>query len=325
MNIWCSICNVNKDTGNVNSCKLWLWGILLCNLNFVSMKKQLLLTILFAFSVIPVALHARSRIVNDTIFSKSLNTERVCSIYLPPSYGEIPGKKYPVLYLFHGMSQTNQDWVWRGHVQEVADRLIYAQEASEMIIVMPNAGGDIYKEVWNGFFNMPGWNYEDFFFKELLPYIEGKYQAIGNKENRAVAGLSMGGGGATGYGLWHAEMFASVYAMSALMSIPEAGAARFDNPDSKLAILTRAVIDRSCIKRVQEADEKTKQSLRTVRWFIDCGDDDFLLDRNIEFFQAMRNSGIPCQFRVRDGGHDWEYWHSALYMCLPFVSRTFDK
>lgn len=66
---------------------------------------------------------------------------------------------------FHGMSQTNQDWVWRGHVQEVADRLIYSQEAREMIIVMPDAGGDIYKEIWNGFFNMPGWLYEDFFLK----------------------------------------------------------------------------------------------------------------------------------------------------------------
>lgn len=75
------------------------------------------------------------------------------------------GEKYPVLYLFHGMSQTNQDWVWRGHVQEVADRLIYSQEAREMIIVMPDAGGDIYKEIWNGFFNMPGWLYEDFFLR----------------------------------------------------------------------------------------------------------------------------------------------------------------
>ena len=194
-----------------------------------------------------------------------------------------------------------------------------------MIIVMPNAGGDIYKEVWNGFFNMPGWLYEDFFFEEFLPYVESKYNVIGNKENRAVAGLSMGGGGATGYGLWHADMFASVYAMSALMSIPEEGAARFENPDSKLAILTRAVIDRSCIKRVSEADTNTIRALKSVRWFVDCGDDDFLLDRNIEFFQAMRKAGISCQFRVRDGGHDWEYWHSALYMCLPFVSRTFDK
>lgn len=299
--------------------------VFLCRLKFMSMNKHVFIVILSVLGLIPVSLFSRSRVVNDTIFSKKLNTERVCSIYLPPSYGEVPGKKYPVLYLFHGMSQTNQDWVWRGHVQEVADRLIYAQEASEMIIVMPDAGGDIYKEVWNGFFNMPGWLYEDFFFEEFLPHVESKYNIIGDKENRAVAGLSMGGGGATGYGLWHADKFASVYAMSALMSIPEEGAARFENPNSKLAILTRAVIDRSCIKRVAEAEENTVKALKSVRWFIDCGDDDFLLDRNIEFFQAMRKAGIPCQFRVRDGGHDWEYWHSALYMCLPFVSRTFDK
>lgn len=116
---------------------------------------------------------------------------------------------------------------------------------------------------------------------------------IGNKENRAVAGLSMGGGGATGYGLWHADMFASVYAMSALMSIPEEGAARFENPDSKLAILTRAVIDRSCIKRVSEADANTIQALKSVRWFVDCGDDDFLLDRNIEFFRRCARLAFP--------------------------------
>lgn len=114
-----------------------------------------------------MSLFSHSRVVNDTIFSKKLNADRAYSVYLPPSFGEVQGKKYPVLYLFHGMSQTNQDWVGRGHVQEVADRLIYSQEAREMIIVMPDAGGDIYKEIWNGFFNMPGWLYEDFFSKSF--------------------------------------------------------------------------------------------------------------------------------------------------------------
>lgn len=152
------------------------------------MNRPVFIVVLSVLALIPVSLFSHIRVVNDTIFSKKLNTE-------------VPGKKYPVLYLFHGMSQTNQNWVCRGHVQEVADRLIYAQEASEMIIVMPNAGGDIYKEVWNVFFNMPGWLYEDFFFKGFLPYVESKYNIIGNKENRAVAGLSMGGGGATGYGM----------------------------------------------------------------------------------------------------------------------------
>ena len=223
------------------------------------------------------------------------------------------------------MSQTDRDWVWRGHVQDVADRLVYSGEADEMIIVMPDAGGDIYKGVWNGYFDMPGWKYETFFFEEFLPYIENRYNIIGDKDNRAVAGLSMGGGGATAYGLWHPDMFSSVYAMSALMDIPEVGAARYENSDDKLAILTRAVKERSCIKFVEDSNDKIKVELRKVNWFVDCGDDDFLLDRNIEFFRALRKSGINCQFRVRDGGHDWEYWHSALYMCLPFVSRGFNN
>lgn len=273
------------------------------------------------FLIIPLQLFSRSRIISDTVYSKVLNASRNYSVYLPPSYDE--NKKYPVLYLFHGMSQTDRDWLFRGHVQEVADRLVYSGEADEMVIVLPDAGGDIYKGAWNGYFDMPGWKYESFFFDEFLPYIEMKYNIIGDKKHRAVAGLSMGGGGATAYGLWHSDMFSSVYAMSALMDIPEFGAAKYDNPDDKLGILTRVVKERSCIKFVESSDENVKTALRTVSWFVDCGDDDFLLDRNIEFFHALRNSGIKCQFRVRDGGHDWEYWHSALYICLPFVSRNF--
>ena len=117
--------------------------------------------------LIPLQLFSRSKVVSDSIFSSILNASRNYSVYLPPSYDE--GKKYPVLYLLHGMSQTDRDWVWRGHVQDVADRLVYSGEADEMIIVMPDAGGDIYKGVWNGYFDMPGWKYETFFFEEFLP------------------------------------------------------------------------------------------------------------------------------------------------------------
>jgi len=113
--------------------------------------------------------------------------------------------------------------------------------------------------------------------------------------------------------------------MSALMSIPEMGAAPAQKPDDKMAILTKSVIENSCVDFVANADEDRIANLRTVAWFVDCGDDDFLLDRNIEFTQAMRKKKIPCQFRVRDGGHTWEYWHSALYTCLPFVTRNFGK
>ncbi len=268
---------------------------------------------------------AQSKIITDSIHSKVLNAYRAYNVFLPKSYETDTNKKYPVLYLLHGMTDTNQAWSGRGHLQDVADQLIESGEACEMIIVTPNAGGNIYAGVWNGYFDMPGWSYETFFYTEFLPYIEKNYRVIGNKANRAIAGLSMGGGGATCYGQKHSEMYAAVYAMSALMSIPELGAAPAQKTDDKMAILTKSVIENSCVDYVESADEERIAKLRSVVWFVDCGDDDFLLDRNIEFTQAMRKKKIPCQFRVRDGGHTWEYWHSALYTCLPFVTRNFGK
>lgn len=92
-----------------------------------------------------------------------------------------------------------------------------------------------------------------------------------------------------------------------------------------MAILTESVKEHCAIRFVKEADEARIAALSSVKWFVDCGDDDFLLDRNIEFNQAMREKRIKHEFRIRDGGHTWEYWHSALYACLPFVSRNFGK
>ena len=136
----------------------------------------------------------------------------------------------------------------------------------------------------------------------------------------------MGGGGCTSYAQHHPELFSCAYAMSALMNIPATRAVPSD-PDGtdKVSLLTKSVRERDCIGYVKNAVDSTKESLRTVAWFVDCGDDDFLLDRNIEFVQAMHEAFIPVEFRVRDGGHTWEYWHSALYTCLPWISRNFNK
>ena len=73
------------------------------------------------------------------------------------------------------------------------------------------------------------------------------------------------------------------------------------------------------------ADEETVKALRTIDWFVDCGDDDFLLDTNTRFFREMKKAEVPCELRVRDGDHDWKYWSSALSIALPFVSNSFKK
>jgi enterochelin esterase-like enzyme len=261
---------------------------------------------------------AQGQVKVDSLKSEILKVNRKYSIYLPKSYTTNPERKYPVLYLLHGIFDNNNGWIQRGHLQDVANLLIDAGDAVEMIIVVPDAG-----TLWNGYFNMDGWNYEDFFFKEFIPHIEKTYRIIADKEHRAIAGLSMGGGGTTVYAQKHPEMFSSAYAMSALMGIEPGGG--IPPKDKRGEELNRTVIENHCVKFVAKADEATKQKLRTVRWFVDCGDDDFLFDVNIQFYQEMRKAQIPCQLRVRDGGHVWEYWHSALYIALPFVSDGFGK
>lgn len=292
------------------------------------MKRTVLSILVLSFTLSVAAQFnwgPQSKIETQSIQSKVLNAGREYNIFLPLSYEQEPGRKYPVLYLLHGVMDTNTCWSERGHLKGVMDLLVASGEAVEMIIVTPNAGGNIYGGAWNGYFDMPGWKYETFFFTELLPHIESAYRVIGNKENRAIAGLSMGGGGSTVYGQKHPDMFSSVYAMSALMAIPEQGALPSQAPGDKVDLLTKSVQENCAIRFLQEADEVRVKQLNTVKWFVDCGDDDFLLDRNIEFTQAMRKKGIKHEFRVRDGGHTWEYWHSALYTCLPFVSRNFGK
>lgn len=266
-----------------------------------------------------------SRVEEKTIHSEILDADRNYSVYLPAGYASNTDKKYPVLYLLHGMNGTNKDWPGRGHLQDVMDQLRAAGEVCEMIVISPDAGGNIGEGVWNGYFDMEGWAYERFFFEEFLPAVEKEYRIKGDKASRAIAGLSMGGGGSTSYAQRHADMFCACYAMSALMHLdaPQAQAPR-DEKD-KMWHLTKAVNKLSCVDFVNNADDNTKEALRTVAWYVDCGDDDFLFECNMNLVLAMRKAGVPYQLRVRDGGHTWEYWHSALYNALPFVSRIFEK
>lgn len=295
------------------------------NLIFI-MKRILILAAVLAISVAASAQPGRwadmSRVVTDTLHSEILGADREFRVFTPQNY-KSSGKSYPVLYLLHGLGGKHTDWSERGHLKDVMDQLTASGEACDMIIVMPNAGSTTEKAM-DGYFNVEGWAYEDFFFKELIPYVEKNWRVKADKGHRALAGLSMGGGGTTKYAQHHPDMFCAAYAMSALMSIPRQGAVQPQRSGDKVSVLNTSVIENSCIDFVKNADDATTEALRTVSWFVDCGDDDFLLDRNIEFVQAMKAARIPLQFRVRDGGHTWEYWHSALYTALPFISRSFD-
>ena len=281
--------------------------------------KKLLLFILLALAFLPLR---AGKIVTDSLSSRVLGTTVKYNVYLPEGYKT--GHNYPVVYLLHGLSDDYTAWAKKGNMQIVVDELVRSGEIKPMVIIMPNAGGPDIHNTWNGYFNMPGWNYEDFFFGELVPAMEKKYGCGGSKGQRAVMGLSMGGGGSVVYSQKHPDMFSSCYAMSAWLDNNNEELKTPAKKD-KLYYVQMAVRENSALDFMDKADAATLDKLRTVAWFIDCGDDDFLLHLNYGLHMKMKAAKVHSELRVRDGVHNWEYWHLALRLSLPFASRNFDR
>jgi enterochelin esterase-like enzyme len=287
----------------------------------VMMKKLL---IIFCATALPALMNGQDSKVYDqlTMPSKILKGDRKYAVYLPSGY-ETSQRDYPVLYLLHGGGDDQTGWVQFGEVKHIADKAIKEGIATPMIIVMPdaNTGRRGYSNDIKG-----EWRYEDFFFEEFMPYIESTYKIKKVKEYRAVAGLSMGGNGTLIFALHHPELFASACPMSAgtgPMSIanlkrqlgPDSTSVKKEQLDSyyeKYNIL--GLIDKI-------SDDKKKD----IRWYIDCGDDDFLYEGNSLLHIAMRKKEIPHEYRVRDGAHNWTYWRESLPEVLKFISAGFHR
>lgn len=259
---------------------------------------------------------------NLTVTSKILKGERKYSIYLPPDY-ETSERSYPVLYLLHGGGDDQTGWVQFGEVLNITDKAIKKGEATPMIIVMPDANTGK-----RGYFNdISGkWRYEDFFFEELMPHVEQKFRIKGEKRFRAVAGLSMGGGGSFMYALHHPELFSSACPLSASVGslTIEQLKNRLDRREEtyKEADLQPYFEHHNAISLLESV---SVDDVKSVNWYIDCGDDDFLYEGNSLVHIAMRKKEIPHEYRVRNGAHNWTYWREALPVVLSFVSDTFHQ
>jgi len=260
---------------------------------------------------------------NLSMQSKLLKMDRKYAIYLPPDY-ESSQRSYPVLYLLHGAGDDQTGWVQFGEVLNIADEAIKSNIATAMIIVMPDANTGK-----RGYVNdVKGeWRYEDFFFDEFMPFIEKTYRIKGEKRYRAIAGLSMGGEGTFIYALHHPELFSSACPLSAATgprSLEELQNYRLwrdvegINDEEKESYFNRY----SVLSLIENMPDDQK---RTVRWYIDCGDDDFLYEGNSLVHIAMRKKEIPHEYRVRDGVHSWTYWRAALPKVLEWVSMTFHQ
>ena len=259
---------------------------------------------------------------NLSMTSKILKMERKYAIYLPADY-ETSGRSYPVLYLLHGAGDDQTGWVQFGEVKNITDKATQEGKCTAMIIVMPDGNTG-----QRGYFNSPkgDWNYEDFFFTEFMPYIEKTYRIRAEKRYRAISGLSMGGGGTFMYALHHPELFSSACPLSAsvgALTLEEASTRlKKQYPDISDADIAKNFSNLSAVEMINNMPEDQKKA---VRWYIDCGDDDFLYEGNCLAHIAMRKKDIPHEFRIRDGAHNWTYWREALPTVLEFISMSFHQ
>ena len=286
------------------------------------MKNQFF-TILFVCTSFGLSAQTTGKVFESlSLPSKILNMERKYAIYLPPDY-ETSTRSYPVLYLLHGGGDDQTGWVQFGEMLNITDNAIKEGKSTPMIIVMPDAN-----TMRRGYSNnaLGTWLYEDFFFKELMPFVEKKYRIKGEKRFRAIAGLSMGGDGSFTYALHHPELFSSACPLSAgtgplTMDAAKTNVRRADSTATDVQI--EAFYKRqSVLELVNNVPDSLKKA---VRWYIDCGDDDFLYEGNSLVHIAMRKKEIPHEFRARDGGHTWTYWRQALPDVLAFVSQAFHQ
>lgn len=266
--------------------------------------------------------HSQSMVFESLTFqSGKLGKEVSYSIYLPSDY-KTSERKYPVLYLLHGYTDDETKWIQTGEVKEIADRSIHSGEAAQMIIVMPGAWDTWYVNQYDG-----KAAYEDMFFEELIPYIEKTYRGRTEKEFRAIAGLSMGGYGSLLYSLHHPEFFAACAPLSAAVFDDRVMEGRKTGANKDLfGRLFGPGMEHwhknSVLKILSELD---KDQLPKVRYYLDCGDEDALLEGNFQAHKIMQEKGLKHEFRVRDGGHSWMYWRTALPEVLKFVSQSFRR
>ncbi|MBD0284356.1 MAG: esterase family protein [Flavisolibacter sp.] len=285
------------------------------------MKKMALL-FLMTFSVFLVFAQSGKVFDNLSLKSKILNMDRKYAVYLPPDY-ESSQRSYPVLYLLHGGGDDQTGWIQFGEVLTITDKAIKEGTVTPMVIIMPdaNTGRRGYYNVIKG-----DWRYEDFFFQELMPYVEKTYRIKGEKRYRAVAGLSMGGGGSFIYALHHPELFAVACPLSAATGPVTLEDAKTqysrNNPGLADATIQNYYNQYSVLQLINNMPDSSKKA---VRWFIDCGDDDFLYEGNSLVHIAMRKREIPHEYRVRDGVHSWTYWRASLPVVLEFISMSFHQ
>ena len=215
-------------------------------------------------------------------------------VYTPPAYQLDAESAFPVLYLLHGFGDDETAWTEVGRAHFIADNLLADNQSQPMIVVMPNGhplpipGDPVFDDYAPE--NLRAMEAE--MRQEIIPYVEEHYRIEKGREQRAIAGLSMGGGHALQMGLQHPELFAWVAGFSS--------AAPHEALDETLEPLK----------------PMWSQSPLRMLW-VGCGKEDFLLERNQVFIQWLEQHGMAHEWVLTEGGHEWGVWRRYLTSLLP--------
>ncbi len=236
------------------------------------------------------------RIDSISYHSKTVGTSRKALVYTPPGFNK--KKKYPVLYLLHGIGGDEKEWLKGANPQVILDNMYADGKIAPLIVVMPNgramkddrAIGNIFdKDKIEAFAT-----FEKDLLNDLIPFIEKKYPVLTDRENRAIAGLSMGGGQSLNFGLGNLDKFAWVGGFS---SAPNTKKPAELVPDPK------------------EAIKKLK-----LLW-ISCGDADGLIRFSQITHEYLYEHGVPHIYYLEPGVHDFKVWKNGLYMFCQFLFK----
>lgn len=237
----------------------------------------------------------------DTVLykSKTVGTTRRTLVYTPPGFSS--KKKYPVLYLLHGIGGDEKEWLTQGHPQVILDNLYADKKIEPMIVVLPNgramkddrAGGNVFDSARMKAFS----TFEFDLLNDLIPFIEKKYPVYKDREHRAIAGLSMGGGQSLNFGLGHLDTFAWIGGFSSA-------------PNTKLP--------EQLLPNPTEAKNKLK-----LLW-ISCGDKDGLITYSKRTHDYLKQYGVPHIYYIEPGVHDFKVWRNGLYMFSQFLFKPVD-
>lgn len=238
----------------------------------------------------------------DTISynSKTVGVTRRAIIYTPPSYSK--SKKYPVLYLLHGIGGDEKEWLTHGQPQVILDNMYADGKLEPMIVVMPN-GRAMKDDRATGNIMAPDKveafaTFEKDLLNDLIPFIEKKYPVLKDRENRAIAGLSMGGGQSLNFGLGNLDKFAWVGGFS---SAPNTKEPSVLVPDPQAA----------------------KDKLKLL--FISCGDADNLIRFSERTHEYLVENDVPHIYYIEPGVHDFKVWKNGLYMFSKLLFKPVDQ